>query len=83
MSVDYSNLRSLTGRALRHALLQDGFVLTRQVGSHQRYVHADGRRVTVSLTRKGGTFAIGTLRSMIETQARWTEEDLKRLGILK
>jgi hypothetical protein len=30
----------------------------------------------------GSTFAIGTLRSMILSQAEWTEEDIIRLGLL-
>ena len=81
--IDYSKLRSLTAGKLARALVHDGFELRRQTGSHQRYVHADGRRVTVALTRKGKTFAIGTLKSMIERQAKWNEEDLRRLKLLK
>jgi predicted RNA binding protein YcfA (HicA-like mRNA interferase family) len=80
--IDYSKLRSLVARDLCRALEQDGFALTRQTGSHQRYYHTDGRRVTVATTRKGGTFAAGTLKSIIEIQARWTEDDLRRLGLL-
>lgn len=80
--IDYSALRSLTARALCRALERDGFQLTRQRGSHQRYAHPDGRRVTVPSTRRGETFAPGTLRSIIQTQARWTEEDIRRLGLI-
>ena len=76
-------LRSLTAREIISALMRDGFSLHNQRGSHQRYRHADGRRVTVSFHRPGETFAIGTLRSMIEKQARWSEEDLRRLGLLR
>jgi predicted RNA binding protein YcfA (HicA-like mRNA interferase family) len=81
--IDYSKLRSLTAREFCRALERDGFSFTRQRGSHQRYAHPDGRRVTVAFTRTGDTFAPGTLRSMIETQARWTEDDLRRLGLLE
>ena len=77
--IDYGNLRSLTARQLTRALLRDGFLLVRQRVSHQRYSHPDGRRVTVPLTRTGATFAQGTLRSIIEKQARWTPADLGRL----
>ena len=80
--IAYHRLRSLTGRELARALLRDGFILVRQTGSHQRYTHLDGRRVTVPLTRTGQTFAIGTLKSILEIQARWTMDDLRRLGIL-
>jgi len=82
MSVDYSVLRSLTARQLASALQTDGFTLKRQKGSHRRYVHPDGRRVTLSFHHASDTFRIGTLRSIIELQAGWTEEDLRGLRLL-
>ena len=78
-NVDYSRLRSLTARRLIRALLDEGFFLVRQRGSHRRYAHEDGRRVTVPFTRSGETFAIGTLKSIVELQARWSPEDLQSL----
>lgn len=80
--MDYRGLRSLTARELIGALERDGFLFVRQTGSHQRYRHSDGRRVTVAPHGRGDTFTIKTLKSMIEAQARWTEEDLKRLRLL-
>jgi predicted RNA binding protein YcfA (HicA-like mRNA interferase family) len=80
--IDYSKLRSLTVRELVRSLLADGFVLKKQRGSHRRYQHTDGRRVTVPYHSSGGTFVPKTLRSIIEEQARWSEADLKRLNIL-
>lgn len=44
MAIDYRQLRGLTARELTRALLRDGFGLRRQRGSHQRYVHPDGRK---------------------------------------
>lgn len=81
--VDYSRIRSLTTRELTRALLNDGFSFIRQRGSHRRYGHGDGRRVTIPFTRSGDTFAPGTLKSIIELQAKWTAEDLVRLGLLR
>lgn len=81
--VDYRKLRSITTREMDRALAQDGFSAARQRGSHRRYAHPDGRRVTVPSTRNGDTFAIGTLRSIIEKQARWSKQDLVRLRLLK
>jgi len=81
MAIDYRGLRSLTARELIAALTRDGFNFVRQKGSHQRYRHADGRRVTVAPHGGGDTFTIKTLQSIIESQARWTEEDLKRLKL--
>jgi predicted RNA binding protein YcfA (HicA-like mRNA interferase family) len=81
MSVDFSRLRSLTARQLASALQADGFVLKRQKGSHRHYVHPDGRRVTLSFHHASDIFRPGTLRSMIELQARWSEADLLRLHL--
>jgi len=83
MAIDYSKLRSLAARDIVRALLADGFVLSAGATSHRRYKHGDGRRVTVAYHGAGGTFVPKTLRSMIEEQACWTEDDLKRLKLLK
>ena len=83
MPIDYSNLQTLTARELASALASDGFTLNAQRGSYRRYRHADGRRVTLPYHSSGGTFVPKTLRSIIEEQARWTEEDLGRLGLLR
>lgn len=82
MSIDYSRLRSVTARELAGALLADGFTLTRQKGSHRHFHHPDGRRVTLSFHHPSDTFRFGTLKSIIETQARWTDDDLHRLKLL-
>ena len=81
MGIDYRGLRSLTARELIAALTRDGFYFVRQTGSHQRYRHQDGRRVTVAPHGGGDTFSVKTLKSIIESQARWTEGDLKRLKL--
>jgi predicted RNA binding protein YcfA (HicA-like mRNA interferase family) len=83
MAIDFRGLRSLTPRELIAALTRDGFNFVRQKGSHQRYRHPDGRRVTVAPHGGGDTFTIKTLQSMIESQARWTEDDLKRLKLTR
>jgi predicted RNA binding protein YcfA (HicA-like mRNA interferase family) len=83
MAVDHRGLRSLTARELIAALARDGFYFARQKGSHRRYRHPDGRRVTVAPHGGGDTFTIKTLQSMIESQAHWTEEDLKRLKLIR
>jgi predicted RNA binding protein YcfA (HicA-like mRNA interferase family) len=82
MTVDFSKLRSVTARQLVSALQSDNFQLQRQKGSHRHYRHTDGRRVTLSFHHSSDTFRPGTLRSIIEIQARWTETDLRRLRLL-
>jgi len=82
--IEWRRLRNLTARQIVNALSRDGFEFYNQRGSHQRYRHDDGRRASPSpiTERGGGAFPLGTLRSMIEVQARWTEGDLRRLGLL-
>ena len=82
MAIDYSKLRSVTAREIVGALIRDGFTLKRTKGSHRRYVHTDGRRVTVSYHTTSDTFPPKTLRSMIEEQAGWDEDNLEQLGLL-
>jgi len=81
LAVDYRQLRTVTAREIVAALIRDGFYLRGQKGSHQRYRHADGRMVTVSFHRTSDTFPPKTLRTIVESQARWTEDDLRRLGL--
>lgn len=81
MAIDYRRIRSLTARELVAALKRDGFFFVRQTGSHQRYRHADGRRVTVAPHAGGDTFSVKTLQTIVESQACWTEDDLRRLKI--
>jgi predicted RNA binding protein YcfA (HicA-like mRNA interferase family) len=64
--IEWRRLRNRTAREIVSALNRDGF----------------GRQVTVTFHRAGDTFPIGTLRSMIEIQARWSENDLRRLSLL-
>ena len=82
MGINYANLRSLTAREIIAALFRDGFYLRSGKGSHQRFQHQDGRRVTVSFHKPSDTFAPKTLKTMLEEQARWTEKDLKRLKLI-
>jgi predicted RNA binding protein YcfA (HicA-like mRNA interferase family) len=85
MPIDFSKIRALTAEEFMRALLADGFVLrkSRRGGSHRRYLHPDGRRVTVAFHGSNTTFVPKTLRSMIEEQAAWTERDLKRLKLIR
>ena len=82
MPIDYSRLRGLTVRAIQRALERDGFALARQKGATRFFKHDDGRRVTLHVHRPGQTLPIGTLREIIENEARWDEEDLLRLRLL-
>ena len=82
MGINYGKLRNLSARYIISALVRDGFAFDRGDGSHQIYYHPDGRRVTVAFHGGSETFRRKTLKTMIETEARWTEEDLKRLKLV-
>lgn len=79
--MDYSRIRNASVRDIISALQHDGFTLARQKGSHRHYKHPDGRRVTVTFHHASDTIPLGTLRKMIEMEAKWDESDLKRLGL--
>ncbi len=75
-------LRNLPVRKLVRALERDGFEYRRRRGSQRVYRHADGRRVVIHYHRGTDTLPLGTLRQILEA-TRWTEEDLRRLRLLK
>jgi predicted RNA binding protein YcfA (HicA-like mRNA interferase family) len=83
MGVNYALLRNLTAREIISALIRDGFAFDRGSGSHQIFFHPDGRRVSVTFHAPGDTFTRKTLKSMVEKEAQWTEEDLKRLRLIR
>ena len=82
MGINYGLLRNLSARELISALIRDGFSFDRGDGSHQIYYHPDRRRVTVIFHGRNSTFTRKTLKSMID-QTCWTEEDLKRLKLIR
>ena len=74
-------LRNTPVRELIGALEQDGFIYRRLRGSGRVYRHPDGRRVVIHYHHSGDTLPIGTLRNVLRG-ARWTEIDLRRLGLI-
>jgi predicted RNA binding protein YcfA (HicA-like mRNA interferase family) len=75
--------KGISARDLIRALEADGFVHVRMSGSHRRFKHADGHAATVSCHKESDTLPIGTLRSIMLVQARWTENDLRRLHLIQ
>jgi len=82
-TIDYSKLRSrITASRIIRALTRDSFAFDGGEGSHRQYRHPDGRVVTVTYHHPSDTFTPKTLKSMIERQAHWTLDDLKRLKLI-
>jgi len=79
----HSQLRKVTVRELCAALERDGFVLDRQRGSHRVYYHpGDKRRVVIPCHRPRAPLPIETLAA-IAGDIGWTEDDLRRLKLIK
>jgi predicted RNA binding protein YcfA (HicA-like mRNA interferase family) len=74
-------LRNTPVRELIGALEQDGFIYRRLRGSGRVYRHSDGRRVVIHYHHSGDILPMGTLRNVLRG-ARWTEIDLRRLGLI-
>ena len=74
--------RGITARELIRALTHEGFEWKRTRGSHHVYFHPDGRVTIVPYHKLSDTFPIGTLRDIISA-VKWTEDDLRRLGLVE
>ncbi len=75
-------LRNTPVRELIAALRRDGFSLERQTRTGGRiYSHPDGRLTTIHYHSGSNTLTRKTLRSVLQA-TRWTQEDLRRLGLV-
>ena len=75
-------LRNAPVRELMRALERDGFILRRtgRTGGHV-YAHPDGRMTLIHYHRGSDTLDRKTLSSVLRA-TQWTEEDLRRLGLV-
>ena len=75
-------LRNTPVRDIIRALEKDSFSLKRETASGARiYAHQDGRITVIHYHHGGDTLTRKTLRSVLQA-LHWTEDDLKRLGLL-
>ncbi|GFP19147.1 hypothetical protein HKBW3S03_00651 [Candidatus Hakubella thermalkaliphila] len=74
-------LKNTPVRELIRALEPDGFPYTWRKGSQRVYRHHDGRRVVIHYHHAKDTLPPGTLQSFLQG-TRWSEDDLKRLGLI-
>ena len=58
-----TNLPQIKPKLLSKFFEKQGFTITRQVGSHQRLVHTDGRKISIAIHNK--PVAPGTFRSIL------------------
>lgn len=77
------HLRNTPVRDLVRAVERDGFSLKRETATGARiYSHTDGRLTVIHYHAGSDTLTRKTLRSVLEA-LQWTEEDLKRLNLLR
>lgn len=75
-------LRNTPVRELISALRRDGFSLERETRTGGRiYNHPDGRLTVIHYHHGSDTLTRKTLQSVL-LATKWTEDDLKRLGLL-
>jgi len=71
-----NKLPQLTPKQLLRFFPRYGFVISRQVGSHARLVHPDGRKITIAIHNK--PIAPGTLQSILK-QANMSRDEFLTL----
>ena len=75
-------LRIVPVREIVRALESDGFTFTERQGNQRVYRHADRRRAVIHYHRPSGTLPPYVIRALL-LGTRWTEADLRRLGLVK
>ena len=76
-------LRNTAVRSIIRALQRDGFSLERETQTGARiYYHPDGRITVIHYHRGSDTLTRKTLQSVLEA-THWTEEDLRRLRLIR
>jgi predicted RNA binding protein YcfA (HicA-like mRNA interferase family) len=73
--------KNITNRELISDLIRDGFYLDRQRGSHCCY--RKGSIVIIIAYHRPGDIVPPWLLSQVIKKAGWTEEDLRRLNLIK
>jgi predicted RNA binding protein YcfA (HicA-like mRNA interferase family) len=75
-------LRNVPVRRIIRALEHEDFQFTERQGSQRIYRHHDGRRVVIHYHKSGDTLPPYVIRNLL-MGTRWTEDDLKRLKLIK
>lgn len=78
----WDQLKNKTADDLVSALLKDGFVLDIKVRTERIYRHPDGRRVSIHYHTGSRRYGPGLLRALLDDTG-WSEEDMKRLKLIK
>ena len=75
-------LRNVSTRRIIRALEREGFQFVERKGSQRVYQHPDRRRVLIHYHTGSDTLPPYVIRNLF-IGTHWTEDDLKRLGLVK
>jgi predicted RNA binding protein YcfA (HicA-like mRNA interferase family) len=78
----WKQLRNKSVDKLISALLKDGFLLDREVRTERVYRHPDGRKVIIHYHKGSKTYPPNLLKALLR-DIGWTENDLRRLKLIK
>lgn len=78
----WNQLKSKTDAKLISALLKDGFQPDAKLRAERVYRHSDGRKVTIHYHTGKKTYGPKLLKGLLE-DIGWTEDDLRRLKLIK
>jgi predicted RNA binding protein YcfA (HicA-like mRNA interferase family) len=78
----WKQLKNKTTDALIGALLKDGFKLADKVRTERIYRHPDGRKTSIHYHKSSETYGAKLLKALLE-DTEWSEEDMRRLKLIK
>ena len=78
----WRQLKNKTAGDLIVALLKDGFKLVDKIRTERIYRHPDGRKVTIHYHKGSETYGAGLLKALLK-DTEWSEEDMRRLKLIK
>jgi len=78
----WNQLKNKTCDDIISALLKDGFQLDEEVRTERIYRHPDGRKISIHYHKSSKTYGPGLLKALLE-DIGWTEEDMRRLKLIK
>ncbi len=77
----WDRLKNLSCDQLVRLLLKDGWFLARQSGALRTYRHPNGKQVTIHY-HPNKNYGPDLLKELL-SDVGWTEQDLKRLNVIK
>jgi predicted RNA binding protein YcfA (HicA-like mRNA interferase family) len=78
----WKQLKNKTTDELITALLKDGFSLVDKVRTERIYRHPDGRKVSIHYHKGSETYGAKLLKALLG-DTKWSEEDMRRLKLIK